>query len=152
MTAVIAVGIAAGAVIAGRLCHGRADTRVVRRGAWGLVLFLVVIAISLPDGQHLLGFWGSLPVLIILGISAGLFAIPVQVFIQTRPPDDQKGRMIAVMNQANFIAIMLSGVAYWGFDRIACDLGWPRSTIFAMMAVLMLPVAAFYRLPEEDKD
>lgn len=150
MTAVIAVGIAIGAVIAGRMCHGRADTRVVRRGAWGLFLFLLVISISLPGGTHLLGFWGSLPVLIILGVSAGMFAIPVQVFIQTRPPDDQKGRMIAVMNQANFIAIMLSGVAYWGFDRIVFDLGWPRSTIFAMMAVLMLPVAVFYRLPAED--
>ena len=70
MTAIIGLGIAVGAVIAGRMCHGRADPRVVRLGAWGLVVFLLVISVSLPGGAHLLGFWGSLPVLVILGISA----------------------------------------------------------------------------------
>ncbi len=149
LTATIGVGIALGAVTAGRMCHGRADPRVVRIGVWGIVLFLLVLSVSLPGGQHLLGFWGSLPVLILVGISAGLFAIPVQVYIQARPPAGQKGRMIAVMNQANFIAITLSGVIYLGFDRWAVAMDWPRSTLFAMIAGLFLPVALFYRLPAE---
>ena len=150
MTAIIGLGIAIGAVVAGRMCRGRADTRVVRLGAWGLFLFLLILSISLPDGTHLLGFWGSLPVLVVLGISAGLFAIPVQVFIQARPPEGFKGRMIAVMNQTNFVAIMLSGAVYTLFDRIVGACGLPRSTTFAMMAVLILPVAIFYRLPTDD--
>ena len=37
-----------------------------------------------------------------------MYAIPLQVFMQSRPPEGRKGRMIAVMNQANFVAIMLS--------------------------------------------
>jgi acyl-[acyl-carrier-protein]-phospholipid O-acyltransferase/long-chain-fatty-acid--[acyl-carrier-protein] ligase len=153
MTAIIGLGIATGAVIAGRLCRGRADTRVVRLGAWGLFLFSLLLSISLPGGRHLLGSYGSLPVLfvlVLLGISAGLFAIPVQVFIQARPPEGLKGRMIAVMNQANFVAIMLSGAVYTLFDRIVGACGLPRSTTFAMMAVLILPVAIFYRLPEDE--
>jgi acyl-[acyl-carrier-protein]-phospholipid O-acyltransferase/long-chain-fatty-acid--[acyl-carrier-protein] ligase len=148
MTAIIGLGIAIGAVIAGKVCHGRADSRVERLGLWGIFAFLLVISISLPGGRHLLGFYGTLPVLVILGISAAFFAIPVQVFIQARPPDGLKGRMIAVMNQTNFVAIMLSGVVYWLFDRLVEACGWPRSAVFAMMAVLILPVALFYRLPD----
>ncbi len=147
LTAMIGVGIAVGAVTAGRMCRGRADPRVVRLGVWGIVAFLLILSISLPGGQHLLGFWGSLVVLMLVGVSAGLFAIPVQVYIQARPPAGQKGRMIAVMNQANFIAITLSGVIYLAMDRWAVAMDWPRSTLFVMIAGLFLPVALFYRLP-----
>ncbi len=39
----------------------------------------------------------------------GLFALPVQVFLQSRPPDKLKGRVIGTMNLVNWIAIILSG-------------------------------------------
>ena len=98
------------------------------------------------------GFWGTLIGLIflnpLLGMAAGMLAIPVQVFIQTRPPEDQKGRMIAVMNLTNFVAILLSGAIYMGFDRLVGVAGWPRSVFFALTALLILPVAVLYR-PEQ---
>ncbi|MBP88424.1 MAG: MFS transporter [Planctomycetaceae bacterium] len=151
LAAVIGVGISIGAVIAGRLCHGRADFRIVRVGMVGMVVCLFVLSISLPGGSHLLGFYGSLVVLTLLGISAGFFAIPVQVFIQQRPPDGQKGRMIAVMNFVNFIAILFSGVLYGLFDYIVSSNEWPRAAVFAMMAAIMLPLAILYRPPSEPK-
>ncbi len=98
----------------------------------------------------MLGFYGSLVVLGLLGISAGFFAIPVQVFIQARPPEKLKGRMMAVMNQTNVVAIMLAGPIYQGFDEIVYHFSWPRSTIFAMMALIVLPVAVWYR-PRNDE-
>ncbi len=150
MTATIGLGIGIGAVVAGLVCRGRADPRVVRLGSWGIFLVLLLLAISRPDGSHLLGFKGSLPALVALGVFAGLFAIPVQVFIQARPPDGLKGRMIAVMNQTNFVAIMFSGAVYWIFDRIVGACGWPRSVTFAMIALLILPVAIFYQLPADE--
>lgn len=145
MTAMIGLGIAIGAVVAGRLCAGRADFRVVRLGAWGLVLCLGALSISRPGGQHLLGYYGSLPTLALLGASAGFFAIPVQVFLQTRAPAGLKGRMIATMNITNFIAIWLAGYLYEAFDALIIAMNWPRSPIFAFMAILILPVAIFYR-------
>jgi len=74
-----------------------------------------------------------------------MFAIPVQVFIQSGPPEDQKGRMIAAMNLTNFIAILLSGAIYMACDRLIDALHWPRSVLFAFNALLILPVALFYR-------
>ncbi|MCE9528206.1 MAG: MFS transporter [Planctomycetales bacterium] len=149
LTATIGLGIAFGAVAAGLLCRGKPDFRIVTAGAWGIVICMGVLSISLPSAEgpavHLLGFWGSIPLLIIAGISAGMFAIPVQVFIQTRPPENQKGQMIATMNLTNFIAIFLSGAIYKLFDLIVDSLNWPRSPIFAFTALLLLPVAIFYR-------
>lgn len=150
LTASIGLGISIGAVIAGRLSHGRAEFRIVRVGLWGLVLFLGILSPSHADGTHWLGFQGSIVALPLLGVAAGFFAIPVQVFIQARPPKDQKGRMIAVMNFVNFIAILFSGVLYGLFDRMVEWQGWPRSAIFAMMAAIVLPLAVLYRPKNED--
>jgi MFS family permease len=148
LTAVIGIGIAIGAVLAGRISRGKADFRLVTWGAWGLAAGFCLMAISWPTAggyQHLLGYGGSFPALVALGIAAGMLAVPVQVFIQTRPPEDQKGRMIAVMNLTNFIAILLSGVIYLGLDRLLTALHWPRSVLFAFIAALIVPVAIVYR-------
>jgi acyl-[acyl-carrier-protein]-phospholipid O-acyltransferase/long-chain-fatty-acid--[acyl-carrier-protein] ligase len=150
LTAVIGLGIAVGAVLAGRISRGKADFRLVTWGASAMAAGFFLMAVSLPIGagggfRHLLGFAGSFPALVFLGGAAGMLAIPVQVFIQTRPPDDQKGRMIAVMNLTNFIAILLSGAIYMGFDRLIEAMHWPRSVLFAFDGLLILPVAIFYR-------
>ena len=57
--------------------------------------------------------------------------------------------MIAVMNLANFLAIFLAGPVYKLFDMAALAGGLPRSTIFAMSALLIVPVIAFYRPKNE---
>jgi acyl-[acyl-carrier-protein]-phospholipid O-acyltransferase/long-chain-fatty-acid--[acyl-carrier-protein] ligase len=149
LTAVIGLGIAVGAVLAGRISRGKADFRLVTWGASAMAGGFLLMAISLPRAgggfRHLLGFAGSFPALIFLGGAAGMLAIPVQVFIQTRPPEDQKGRMIAVMNLTNFIAILLSGAIYMACDRLIDAMHWPRSVLFAFNALLILPVALFYR-------
>jgi acyl-[acyl-carrier-protein]-phospholipid O-acyltransferase/long-chain-fatty-acid--[acyl-carrier-protein] ligase len=144
MTAMIGLGIAVGAILAGRLCHQRPDFRVVRWGLWGILGLLLLLSISLPNGQHLLGFSGSIPVLMLLGVSAACFAIPIQVFIQARPPADLKGRMIAVMNQFNFLAILFSGLLYQGFDRLLVWCDGARSLLFAMMAIFVIPLLIWY--------
>src|SRR5690606_13619925 len=143
LTAAIGVGIGVGAVLAGRLSHGKADFHLAKRGLWGIAGCLALLALWLPGGRHFLGYYGSLLALIALGVSAAFFAIPLQVFLQSRPPEEQKGRMIAVMNQANFTAILISGLLYGVFDRLVNAIGWPRSSIFLFMALLVLPLAVF---------
>ncbi|CAD76539.1 MAG TPA: MFS transporter [Rhodopirellula baltica] len=145
MVSLISVGIAAGGAAAGALSRKLSDRVVIQIGMWGVVAFCAVLAISLPGGRHLLGFGGSIPVLMLLGASAAFFAIPIQVFLQARPPEELKGRMIAVMNQANFFAIVMSGVLYQILNTILTSADLPRSTVFGAMAVLFLPVAIFYR-------
>ncbi|MEM9644715.1 MAG: MFS transporter [Planctomycetota bacterium] len=149
MVSLISVGIAVGGVGAGWLTRKTSGSFVLHVGTWGVVLFCALLAITIPGRGHLLGHQGSLPVLILLGAAAAFFAIPIQVFLQDRPPTELKGRMIAVMNQANFFAIVMSGVLYQVMDLVIGRFGWPRSAVFAAMAVLFIPVALMFRLEDE---
>jgi acyl-[acyl-carrier-protein]-phospholipid O-acyltransferase/long-chain-fatty-acid--[acyl-carrier-protein] ligase len=150
MAGVIGAGIALGALLAGWLSRGRVNFRVMSCGAWGCVAMLLLMSFPGKIHGHLLGFWGSLPALLILGMFTAMFAIPLQVFLQDRPPKDQKGRVIAVQNFANFTAILLSGAVYSGLSLLVDVLDLRRAAIFAFTALLMLPVAVFYR-PRADQ-
>jgi acyl-[acyl-carrier-protein]-phospholipid O-acyltransferase/long-chain-fatty-acid--[acyl-carrier-protein] ligase len=149
LTAAVSIGIAVGSVLAGAASKNRFNTRVMKTGLWGLVVFLLLMAPQGWGGQpHLLGYWGSLAALIVLGMFTGLFAVPLQVFLQSRPPAGEKGRMIAAQNLCNWIGITMSAGLYWGSDRILVHFAWPRSYTFALTAILLLVVAVLYH-PED---
>jgi MFS family permease len=151
LVALIGLGIAIGAVVAGKISQGKADFRIARMGSWGLTLASLPLAFSRELTGHWLGYWGCAALLLVLGISAGMFAIPVQVFLQSRPSAELKGRVIALMNQANFIAILLAGAAFSVFNRWLEDQHYPRCWTFAAMAILMLPLALFYGPSRENE-
>ena len=150
LVGMIAVGIMIGAPIGGFLCRILPSHRSVTIGLWGIVLCLL-----------LLGFWKgnalllsvnlTRVVLILLGISAALYSIPLQVFLQERPPNQLKGRMIATMNQANFLGMMMAGPLYQLFLQIAKWLNYPVSSVFWMIGIMVVPLAIFYRMGEKAK-
>lgn len=150
LAAAIGVGIALGCALGGYLSRGRVNRNVVIAGAFGLFAMLVVLALPGGEHQHLLGFYGSLPALVLLGIFTGMFIVPVQVALQSRPPKAEKGRMIATMNQCSWIGIILGAVVYQVCISLLDKLGGPRSAIFAVSAALMLPVALFYRPQDQE--
>jgi MFS family permease len=149
LAASIGVGIAVGCALGGYLSRGRVSRGVVVTGATGLFLTLVLMA--LPGGQnhHLLGYRGSIPTLIVMGVFTGMFIVPVQVALQSRPPRGEKGRMIATMNQFSWIGIIVGAVLYQACILVLDATGWPRSSIFAVAAALMLPVVILYRPKDE---
>ena len=85
--------------------------------------------------------WIAWMLLVELGVSAGLFVVPLQVFMQTRPPVEHKGRMIGAMNLINWIAILAASVFYY----LCAVLLSPVSWTFGVLAAVILPVAIFYR-------
>lgn len=148
LVGMVAVGIMLGAPLGGYLCRAMPSHRAVTIGLWGIVISLA-----------LLGFWKGEAlflsvnqtriVLILLGISAAIYSIPLQVFLQDRPPNHLKGRMIATMNQANFLGMMLAGPLYQLFLGIAKWLNYPVSSVFWMIGIMVLPLAIFYRMGEK---
>jgi len=169
LTGAIGIGIALGCALGGLISAGQVDFRLVRIGSIGLLAGLLLMAIPsdgdvsslhaangqlerLPrigDAHQWLGFWGSLPTLLALGAFTGMFAVPLQVFMQCRPPDDKKGRMIAVMNQANWIGIIISAGLYQALAWMLEAFGWPRSLMFLFIALLILPVVILYHPKNE---
>jgi len=146
LVGLIAIGIMVGAPLGSLLCRFFSSRTLITGGLWGIVVFLV--ALSLWDGTQspLLGLNGCRLALVGLGIAAAIYSIPLQVFLQERPPNALKGRLIATMNQGNFLGMLLAGPLYQLFELIANSLGTPINSVFLMIALLVLPLAMFYRL------
>ena len=171
LAACMGLGIAIGCVLAGKLSDHWRPNSLVKIGAWGLVISLLLVCLF-PRQQNLVptsfvtgvpqreSFWAMLipastveffarVVLTLLGIAAGLFVVPLQVFLQSRPPENLKGRMIGAMNFVNWLAIVggsvLGGVIFKLLKANGLALTWT----FVVPALILLPVAAYYRLPED---
>ena len=71
------------------------------------------------------------------GAAAGIFMIPLESFIQVRPPPDRKGATIAAANFAAFTGILLSGPALNLLNKFAIA----PSSGFAIIAVMAAAVA-----------
>lgn len=149
LTASIGFGIMLGALFSGALCRNGWGDRCVSIGLWGIFASLLILG-CWQGNSHLIGYAGSIVALIAMGVFAAIFAIPIQVFLQSRPPAQLKGRMIATMNQANFIGILISGPLYQLFEALSGWLNWPISSVFWMMGGLVLPLALLYRLDSSD--
>ena len=146
----ISVGIAAGSALAGAASRGRFNTKVLKTGLWGMVASLTLLALPGVDRPHLLGYWGSIPALIAAGAFCGMFAVPLQVFLQCRPPKAEKGRMIATQNLLNWIGITLSAGVYWAVDQMLLAMSLPQSGMFAFTALLLAITGLCYHPQDED--
>ncbi|MEM9352018.1 MAG: MFS transporter [Planctomycetota bacterium] len=145
MAASIGLGLAIGCVLGGFLSKGTISSGVVRTGSIGICTTLIVMALPGGENRHLLGYPGSVPVLVLLGIFTGIFIVPIQVALQSLPPREEKGRMIALMNQCTWVGIILGALVYKACVVTLDATGGPRSVIFLVTSLIMLPVALFYR-------
>ncbi|MEO0530009.1 MAG: MFS transporter [Planctomycetota bacterium] len=150
LAAMLGIGIPIGCLLGGKLSAGRINPRVVAGGAIGIVISLGLMSLrGGPDG-HLLGFYGSIPVLVAAGISTGVFIVPIQVAVQALPPANEKGRIIALMNQCNWVGIIVGAFLFKGAVLFCDTFDQPRNTAFAVGALVMLPIALFYRPKERE--
>jgi acyl-[acyl-carrier-protein]-phospholipid O-acyltransferase/long-chain-fatty-acid--[acyl-carrier-protein] ligase len=145
LVSMISIGIVIGSPLAGFLSRGHFHTGVLKAGAWGLAVCLVLMALPGGEKRQLLRYGGSVACLIALGVFTGLFAVPLQVLMQMRPPLALKGRMIATMNLLNFLGITLAGLVYAGVSRLLDWAGLPPSAMFGVTALMLGLVALFYR-------
>jgi acyl-[acyl-carrier-protein]-phospholipid O-acyltransferase/long-chain-fatty-acid--[acyl-carrier-protein] ligase len=172
LQACMGVGIAFGCVMSGRLSKNRIRFGLVRAGMLGMVVgFPALTAISyfhpgvaaaaeaVPSGNLILDAstaeWLARGCLIWLGGCAGFFAVPLQVALQSVPPESQKGRMIGTMNLVNWFGILLSAVFYGVFEIVRSKLneqGFELSsaTVFSSLAVIAGVVAMIYRPDDID--
>lgn len=149
----LTAGIAAGCILGGLLSGRRVNFRLVTLGCWGMVVGLVLFALwgAMPGMAVETSAGGARLLLSLMGLAAGVFAVPLQVFLQSRPPAEMKGQMIGAMNLANWIAIVLSAGIYGALNVLITGLlRAPVSWVFGATALLLLPVALFGKpRPEE---
>jgi len=136
-----ALGIGAGSYIAGRLSDRGVEFGIVPLGAIGLTVASLALQFVPP------GLYVILPVLLLLGFSAGLFIVPLQAFIQLRSPKERLGEIMAASVLLNWTGVLLaSGLTY----VLSAVLKYPAGQGFAALGVLtiILTVIAVKVLPD----
>jgi len=134
------LGIGLGGLASARATRGRAwhRTLVPAGAAMGLAMLALAAVPALPGPARLPACF----VLIgLVGVFGGLFLIPVESFIQTRPDPARRGAVLAAANFAVFGGILLSGPLSNLFN--AC---WLPTTSFAFVGAFSLVLSALIQV------
>ena len=137
----LALGIGAGSLSAGRLSGDHIELGLVPVGSIAMAICLALVALS----SHSYAFTcGSL---VLLGLSAGLFAVPLNASLQQRSGKEEKGQLIATNNFVNTIGIFLAAGVHW---LLKDPLGVSPDTIILLTAGLTAAgtLTILYLLPD----
>lgn len=102
-----AFGIAVGSLLAARLSGSGVSWGVVVLGGFGLTTASVLLQLA-PDS-----IYPVMAVILLYGVSAGLFSLPLQTFIQLRAEPGIRGEVLAASSFVNWIGILIaSGLTF----------------------------------------
>ena len=138
---VVAVGIGAGAILAGRLSGRNVELGIVPMGVFGLSIFLIFLSFTADS------LLCAIVAILFLGISAGLFILPLNAFIQWKTPDDKRGAVLATTNFLNFVGILCATLMMKIFQE---GFGFSPGHAFMFLGTMtfILGICAMIVLPE----
>jgi len=150
LLALFIVGISTGALLCEKMSRGQIEIGLVPIGALGMTLFGLDLMIASPDQPlsdagiiELLAAPGSFRIvadLVLIGVSGGLFIVPLYALVQTLSPDASRARVIAGMNILNALFMVLASVLAIVVLSVA-DRTIPE--LFGIVAVLNLLVGIY---------
>jgi len=137
---VAALGIGLGAALAGVVSGRNIEFGIVPVGAAGLTLASLGLGVVTPS------LLSVLALILVLGVSSGLFIVPLNAFVQYRSPAAGRGRILAanaflsffgVAVSAGLLAFLQRGI---GLSPAACFVAAGVLTgLLTVIAVLVLP-------------
>ncbi len=136
-----AFGIAVGSLLAARMSGSGVSLGIAVLGAFGLTTASVLL--QLVPG----GLLPVIAVILLYGISAGLFSLPLQTFIQLRAEPDIRGEVLAASSFVNWIGILIASGLTFLFSG---PLQLTAAQGFSLMGILNLLVVilGIWYLPE----
>jgi len=137
----LALGIGAGSLTAGRLSGDHIELGLVPVGSIAMAICLGLVALS----SHSYAF--TCVSLVLLGFSAGLFAVPLNAFLQQKSGKEEKGQLIATNNFVNTIGIFLAAGLHW-LLKVPLDLSPDTIILLTGAATLAGTLTILYLLPD----
>ena len=136
-----ALGIGFGSLLAAKLSGRDVEFGIVPLGAAGLTLAPFLLHV-LPGSLAV-----SLAVIVFFGISAGIFSLPLQTFIQLRADASMRGEVLAASSFINWVGILFASGLTWLFSG---PLGLSAAQGFSAVGALTLILTAlsFRILPD----
>ncbi|BCN23621.1 MFS transporter [Vibrio alfacsensis] len=150
LLALFSVGIALGSLACNWFSNHRIEIGIVPIGALGITIFGYLMATSIPDElprfHTLLAFiryadlWPLFFYLLMIGISGGLFIVPLYALMQHRAKETERAQVIAGLNIFN--SLFMVGSAILGIICLSVlEMSIPQ--LFALLAILNFLVATY---------
>jgi len=150
LLALFSVGIAVGSLACDKLSNHRIEVGIVPLGSLGITVFGALMATSipstLPDFNSFSQFvshpplWPVFAYLLMLGISGGIFIVPLYALMQQRAKETERAQVIAGLNIYN--SLFMVGSAVLGIVCLAVlELTIPQ--LFLLLSVMNLLVAVY---------
>jgi len=151
--AILVVGLGAGSVIAGLVSGDKVELGIVPIGAMGIAVSSVLLMVSgtlfnpeLPPMEQSSFYLSSL-FLFTLGISSGLFDIPLEANLQHQSDKENRGTILAATNFLTFAFILGAAGLFILMKKL---LGLTPGQVFLVAGIATVPVIyyAFQVLPQ----
>lgn len=131
----VAIGIATGAVLVGKLSKDHIELGF--SCVAGLFLFFLVLLLAvLPKNVKLDVF-----LLILIGCCSGFFIVPFDAYIQKFSPDAQRGQVVAASNFMSFCGVLLAPFSIYTFSgtfMLSSSEGFFVVSIFVLIISLLI--------------
>lgn len=140
----LAIGIMIGSVMAGQM-YRVGELFATRKNGWILAVFIALIGGVELVTRTGFGYTRGLVVvlLVLAGIAAGLFLIPLNAALQAESHQGKLGKTIATQNFVDNLGMIFGGA----FVLLSIKLGLSASGVFFGLAVLVALVVALLKIP-----
>lgn len=153
LLASLIIGVGLGSVLAGLWSGGKVELGMLPLGAGGLAFFSFLLysidgqlvdptgAYTLED--YTLSYLAACAALIMLGVSSGLFDIPLAAFMQDQSPPEHRGAILAASNLLTFSGMLIASAAYMALRNPALGIELSSRQIFLVCGLATVPVLIY---------
>jgi acyl-[acyl-carrier-protein]-phospholipid O-acyltransferase/long-chain-fatty-acid--[acyl-carrier-protein] ligase len=137
-------GVCTGSILAGIWSRDHVELGILPLGAFGvalnsLLLFTVPQQLFLVNSAVTSGFVWAGVLLFLLGVSAGLFNVPLEAYLQDRSPRESRGRILAASNFLTFSGVCLTSFLFAALRvPVASRSGGPPSELFTPQQIFLI--------------
>jgi len=106
-----AIGIGIGALLTGKLSKHTIEIGLIPVGALGVMIS--AIGLSFATGPIVIGGW-----IILLGMSCGMYLVPLNAFLQQRVPAEKRGAVFGATGFLSFSAMVLASALFYLLTKV----------------------------------
>ncbi|EEX92734.1 hypothetical protein VIOR3934_15996 [Vibrio orientalis CIP 102891 = ATCC 33934] len=150
LLALFSIGIAIGSLACDKLSNHRIEVGIVPLGSLGITVFGALMATSIPatlpdfasfsDFVAYQSLWPVFAYLLLLGVSGGIFIVPLYALMQQRAKETERAQVIAGLNIFN--SLFMVGSAVLGIICLTIlELTIPQ--LFLLLSVMNLLIAIY---------
>jgi acyl-[acyl-carrier-protein]-phospholipid O-acyltransferase/long-chain-fatty-acid--[acyl-carrier-protein] ligase len=150
---VLVLGVGTGSVLAGILCRDKIQLGLVPMAALGIATGSLIMFLAGTFAEHSASpaswTWAACVGLLILGMSAGFFDVPLEAYLQEQSKPEIRGTVLAAANFLVFTGMALSCGLFYLLTDDTYGLGWTAESLFLLGGLGTIPIViySFFALP-----